>query len=445
MDMPQTKAAGTVAAITSIDASDARAIEAAIDSEELTALVLELCNIPAPVGHEARAGQFVYDWLRKEGFAPRKVGMVENRFNVIGRYGGRGDGPNVLFTAHLDTQSPLYDDTDRYVFKAETVADPQWLTAWLEDGIFKGYAATNDRGPLACTLIAAKALKKAGYDLSGTLYLTACPGEIGPEPAEECQGVNFLGKEIGALYMLTHGGVAPDYVITAEGTDFGVNWVGCGYAYYRITLTGEQVFTPLLEHPRSSSEHPNPIVRMAGLIEALQRWARDYDRRFRYESTGGTALPRVQIGAIRGGNALSMGAGTEVCSLYVEVILTPAQTIGGVDRELKAALREAGFDRNLSVEPYVVRHGFEADAIAVAPIHQALNRAHQLTRGEPIAIAAPFHSSMWRDHNVFNMNRIPAAVMGPGRWQPTPAEFASCAKIYALAALALCGKACEPV
>jgi hypothetical protein len=184
---------------------------------------------------------------------------------------------------------------------------------------------------------------------------------------------------------------------------------------------------------------------MTGLIEALQRWARDYDRRFRHESAGGTALPRVQIGAIRGGNALNMGAGTEVCSLYVEVILTPAQTIGGVDRELKAALREAGFDRNLSVEPYVVRHGFEADAIAVAPIHQALNRAHQLTRGEPIAIAAPVYSSMWRDHNVFNMNRIPAAVMGPGRWQPTPAEFASCAKIYALAALALCGKASGPV
>jgi len=179
---------------------------------------------------------------------------------------------------------------------------------------------------------------------------------------------------------------------------------------------------------------------MAGVIEALQRWARDYDKRYRYESAGGTAIPRVQIGAIRGGNAGNMGGGTEVCSLYVEVILTPGQTIAAVDRDLKIALRGAGFDRNLSVEPYVVRHGFEADAASVAPIHQALDRAHQLTRGGPIAIAEPVYSSMWRDHNVFNMNRIPAAVMGPGRWHPTPAEFASCAKLYALAALALCGK-----
>jgi acetylornithine deacetylase/succinyl-diaminopimelate desuccinylase-like protein len=442
MAVTEPTATGAISALTtSVDADDARAIEAAIDEDELTALVLELCNIPAPVGREEQAGKFVYDWLGKEGFAPRKVGMVENRFNVIGRYGGRGEGPNVLFTAHLDTQSPLYDATDRYVLTPETIADPQWLTAWLDNGSFKGYAVTNDRGPLACTLIAAKALKKAGYDLSGTLYVTACPGEIGPEPAEECQGMNFLGKEIGALYMLTHGGVAPDYVITAEGTDFGVNWVGCGYAYYRITLTGEQVFTPLLEHPTSSDQHPNPIVRMTGVIEALQRWARDYDKRFRYESAGGTAIPRVQIGAIRGGNPMNMGGGTEICSLYVEVILTPGQTIAGVDRDLKAALRGAGFDRNLSVEPYVVRHGFEADAAQVAPIHQALNRAHQLTRGGPIPIAEPVYSSMWRDHNVFNMNRIPAAVMGPGRWNPTPAEFASCAKLYALAALALCGRA----
>jgi formylaminopyrimidine deformylase len=441
MTMTDLTPATAISAMTSsIDTGDARAIEAAIDTDELTALVLELCNIPAPVGREAKAGQFVYEWMLKEGLVPRKVGLVESRFNVIGRHGGRGDGPNVLFTAHLDTQSPMYDETDRYVLTPQTAADPQWLTAWLDDGVFKGYAVTNDRGPLACTLIAAKALKKAGYDLSGTMYVTACPGEIGPEPAEVCQGVGFLGKEIGAAYMLTHGGVAPDYVITAEGTDFGVNWVGCGYAYYRITLTGEQVFTPLLEHPQSAA-HPNPIVRMTGVIEALQLWARDYDRRFRYETAGGIAIPRVQIGAIRGGNPGNMGAGTEVCSLYVEVILTPGQTIAGVDRDLKRALRAAGFDNGLSVEPYVVRHGFEADAAAVAPIHKALDRAHQLSRGAPIAIAEPVYSSMWRDHNVFNMNRIPAAVMGPGRWHPTPAEFATCAKIYALAALALCGQA----
>ncbi len=47
---------------------------------------------------------------------------------------------------------------------------------------------------------------------------------------------------------------------------------------------------------------------------------------------------------------------------------------------------------------------------------------------------------MWRDHNVFNMNRVPAITTGFKRWRPTPDDMAKSALIYALTALALCGK-----
>ena len=421
-------------------AATQQAIAAAIDRDELVKLVLDLCNIPAPIGRGREAGDFVHDWMAREGFAPVRAGLTADRFNVIGRHGGRGDGANLLFTSHLDTESPLYDENDRYALRPGTAADPQWLSAWLEGDVFFGHAVGNDRGPMACFLMAAKALKKAGIDLSGTLYLTACPGEIGPEPAEQFQGPAFLGKEVGAQYMLTHGGVAPDFAIACEGTDHGVNSVACGYAYYRITLYGDAVFTPILEHPAASASHPNPIVRMAPAIEVLQAWSRDYETRHRFESAGGTAVPKVQIGAVRGGNPHTLGAGSEVCSLYVEVILTPAQTIAGVDRELKAAFRAAGI-ADLHVEPYVVRHGFDADPAQVRPLFQALDHAHQLVRGAPIAPSAPVYSSMWRDHNVFNMNRIPAVTMGPTRWRPRIADLLQCTQMYALAALAICGRA----
>jgi acetylornithine deacetylase/succinyl-diaminopimelate desuccinylase-like protein len=414
-------------------------ISAAIDRDELVKLVLDLCNIPAPIGTGAEAGQFVFDWMAREGFSPRKAGLVEERFNVIGSYGGKGTGPNLLFTSHLDTESPLYHADDRYGLKPGTAEDPQWLSAWLEGEQFFGHAVGNDRGPMACFLMAAKALKKAGLDLSGTLYLTACPGEIGPEPAEEHQGPSFLGKEVGASYMLAHGGVAPDFAIAAEGTDYGVNWTACGYANYCITLYGDGVFTPLLDHPADSRAHPNPIVRMAPAIEVLQNWARGYEARNRYEGPGGTAIPKVQIGAIRGGNARSLGAGSEVCSLYVEINLTPRQTIAAVDRDLKSAFREAGLG-DMSILPFVVRHGFEADAAEVEPLRQALDAAHRAVRGGPIPISAPVYSSMWRDHNIFNMNRIPAVTMGPTRWRPTISELVECTRLYALAALSLCGR-----
>lgn len=430
----------SISAPSAADHADAAAIFAAIDRDELVKLVLDLCNIPSPMGTGAEAGQFVFDWMGREGFRPRKAGLVAERFNVIGSYGGGGGGPNLLFTSHLDTESPLYHSDDRYSLRPETAADPQWLGAWLEGDVFFGHAVGNDRGPMACFLMAAKALKKAGIDLSGTLYLTACPGEIGPEPAEEHQGPAYLGKEVGAVYMLTHGGVAPDFAIAAEGTDFGVNWVACGYANYRITLLGSAVFTPLLEHPAASREHPNPIVRMAPAIEILQRWARTYEVENRYEGPGGTSIPKAQIGAIRGGNAISMGAGSEVCSLYVEINLTPAQSIADVDRSLKSAFRDAGLGEVL-IEPIVVRHGFEADQVKVEPCRRAFDLAHRAVRGQPIPISAPVYSSMWRDHNIFNMNRIPAVTMGPVRWRPSIDDLLACAKIYALAALNLCGRA----
>ena len=415
------------------------AVCAAIDRDELVALVLALCNIPAPVGTGGAAAQFVFDWMAREGFAPRKAGLVESRCNVIGRYGGLGDGPNLLFSSHLDTESPLYHPDDRYSVRPETVADPRWLGAWLEGETFVGHAVGNDRGPMACFLIAAKALRTAGIGLSGTLYLTACPGEIGPEPAEEHQGPAFLGKEVGAQFMLNHGGVAPDFAIAAEGTDFGVNWVACGYTNYRITLHGEAVFTPMLEHPADSRQHPNPIVRLAAAIEVVQAWARDHETRHRYEGAGGTAIPKVQIGAVRGGNARSLGAGSELCSIYLEVNTTPVQRMGDVDRSLKAAFRSAGLGR-VEITPYVTRPGFEADAGEVEPLRAALDQAHAAVRGTPIPISAPLYASMWRDHNVFNMNRVPAVTMGPVRWQPSIEDLVQCARIYALTAIGLCGR-----
>jgi hypothetical protein len=89
----------------------------------------------------------------------------------------------------------------------------------------------------------------------------------------------------------------------------------------------------------------------------------------------------------------------------------------------------------------VVRHGFEADAQEVGPLVSAVDMATQLGLGHPVQLAAPVYSSMWRDHNVFNMHRIPAITTGFKRWRPTPRDLVDSALIYALTALAICGRA----
>lgn len=430
-----------VSAPHAVSEADRAAIAAAIDVNELTQLALDLGNIPSPAGHELAAGNFVHDWMQREGFNPRKVGATPERNNIIGTWGGRGPGRNLLFTAHLDTEAPTWDpDLDAYKFRPETLNNREWQECWLEDGVLYGYPIANDRGPMSCFLMAAKALKTAGIDLSGKMYLTACPGEIGPEPIEEHRGLAYMGKDIGAHYLFHHGGVAPDYAIAAEGCDFGLTWVGCGYAVFRIKLLGEAIFTPLLTHPEDPADHPNPIYRLGGLIAALNRWGRDYQGLNTYESPGGIAVPKTQIAAIRGGVPYAFGAGTEVVNVYLEVGMTPRQTVTDILHQLEALVREANLGE-VEIEPVVARHGFEADAEAVAPLVGAVDAATRLTLGRPVERAASVYSSMWRDHNVFNMQRIPAITTGFKRWRPTPQDLFDSTVIFALTALAVCGKA----
>lgn len=416
------------------------AIVACIDRDELVDLALNLGNIPAPSRSEAAAAEFVHGWMAREGFAPRKVGATPERPNIIGEYGGRGTGANLLFTAHLDTESPSgIAHQDRFRYRPTTLADPEWTQCWVEDGRLRGYPISNDRGPMSCFLIAAKALKRAGIGLAGKTWITACPGEIGPEPIEEYEGVGFLGKDIGAHYLFHHGGVAPDYAIAAEGTDFGLTWNGCGYALFRIRLYGQGVFTPILEAPEDPCAHPNPIYRLGPAIAALHRWCRAWEAASILDLPGGRMVPKLQIASVRGGVPFDFGAGTEVCALYLDVILNARQKAADAYHGIVAAMREVDVE-SFDVEPVVVRHGFEAPDDAVAPLAGAVDAATRLARGAPVERAHPVYSSMWRDHNVFNMHRVPAVTTGMPRWRPTADDMVSSALIYALTMLSICGR-----
>lgn len=440
-DRPDPPFADPAHAPYAVSEAERAAIAAAIDTDELVQLALALGNIPAPSRSEAAAAQFVYEWMEREGFRPRRVGATPERPNIIGEYGGHATGANLLLTAHLDTESPSgIAHQDRFRYRPATLADPEWTRCWQDaDGRLRGYPISNDRGPMSCFLIAAKALKKAGITLAGKAWLTACPGEIGPEPIEEYEGIQYLGKDIGAHYLFHHGGVAPDYAIAAEGTDFGVTWNGCGYALFRIRIYGRGVFTPILDAPENPADHPNPIYRLGPVIDAVHRWGMAWEAASVLDTPGGRVVPKVQIASVRGGAPMDFGAGTEVCALYVDVTLNPRQKAAQAMHGLVAAMRRVaveGFD----VEPVVVRHGFEAVDGEVAPLVGAVDAATRLARGGPVERAHPVYSSMWRDHNVFNMHRVPAITTGMPRWRPTPADMTSSALVYALTMLAVCGR-----
>ena len=111
--------------------------------EDLTKLGLDLGNIEAPLGKERDAGNYVYDWMARQGFRPERVGAYEDRFNVIGRVIGSGGGLSLSFNSHLDTIMSR-TDTSRFMDAADRI----YHETWLEDGKLYGYPLVNCKGPM---------------------------------------------------------------------------------------------------------------------------------------------------------------------------------------------------------------------------------------------------------------------------------------------------------
>ncbi|WP_256760114.1 M20/M25/M40 family metallo-hydrolase [Cohnella sp. WQ 127256] len=405
-----------------------------ITEEELTKLILELCNIPSPYGFEKEAGDYVYNWMKHEGFAPRRVGLSEERFNVVGKLKGAGGGKSLLYSSHLDTAGPSGSSLDSWMYR--DLENPFWHSAWLENGIFYGQGVENDKGPMACFLLAAKAIKEAGVPLLGDLYLTACPGEMGQEPVDEFSGLSYVSKETGAEYMMVHGGIMADYGVAAEGTDFGISWVEAGKAFFKITIQGKGIYTPVIRHTTQLNEHLNPIVKAAALIPNLTKWAMEYEEKYTRVYRGGTIIPKVQIGAIKGGHPHFIIGGSDTCTLYLDCRILPGMVPAEVAEQLRSVVVDSGVEAE--VELFLFRQGYEADFRQVTPFVDIIKESHQGVFANELKMSAPVFSSMWRDHSVFNEYGVPSVTYGPSRQTPSLVELMRCAQSYASIALDVC-------
>ena len=379
-----------------------------IDADELIKVTLDLANIDSPTGSEGPVADYVYDWLVREGFDARKVALYPERPNVLATIPGESSGRSLCFNSHMDTT--VHKDewwTTRHA------ADPIFHAGWREDDVLVGNGVCNCKGPMATWLLAAKAIKDSGAKLKGDLLLMAVVGEIGLEPVDEFQPPDYIAKEAGTRYAITHGGVT-DYALVSEGTDFGIVGVEAGKAFFKITVFGSDltIYTPYIERPTPIEESPNAIVRMSKLIERIETWAYEYEQQNRYECTSGTVVPKVNFGAIRGGVPQKITKTVQQCAIYLDVRITPKQEPLDIREDLRRIMRDAGLDGE--VELYVYRPGFEVDEKKGAPLREAIAHAHSSVVGGELQLGPVSTSSMWRDLNCFNEMRIPSYTYGPG-------------------------------
>ena len=411
---------------------------ASIDPQEVVDLALALGNIDSPTGSEGPAGEFVFDWLAANGFEPRRYALVEDRINVAARIDGTGGGYSLIFNSHLDTT--LRPDA---AWSARDPLDPLYHSAWLEGDEIFGDGVVNDKGPMAAFLVAAKAIRAAGYPLKGDLWVSAVAGEISREPVEEWQGPGYLSKDLGARFMVTHGVVA-DYALVAEGTGFGIVGIEPGKAHFKVTVVTDtpRFYTPYLPRPTGLADAPNAIVRAAAVIEAFERWAYEYEQRNTYRGPNGTIVPKASVNAIRSGYPFNLTSAPQVCSFYVDTRVLPGANPMDVRDELRGLLREAGVEG--SVELFLYRPGFEVRG--AERLIEAVRRCHDQVFDRPPAIVGDPVTSMWRDTNAFNELGIPAISYAPraashaARKALKVKDLTDAALVYARIAMDLCNQ-----
>ena len=412
-----------------------------VTEKELVELAVEMGNIYSPAGHEKHLGEFVFNWLKSQGFEAFMQEVVKDRNNVVGSTRGRGGGSSLLFNSHLDCD--VGGPGEEWAFSNPNL--PQNKKAWVEDDRIFGKAVLNDRGPMAAFMIAAKAIKDSGVRLKGDLLLTTVVGEIGMAPVDEFQGTQYLGKGLGSRHLVNHGVVA-DYALVAETTDFGITWAEAGVAYGKITLHGETIYTPRSYRPERIEDHPNAIVKMAHIIQLLEGWAAQYEKENIYRFAGGEIVPKVVVGAIRGGIPYKPYMTSGICSIYLDVRLPPGKSILQVKHQLGQLVRSLNMEADIQI--YLYRPGYEGENVSgiVKSVEDAYSK---ICKKKPGKVPTPV-TSMWRDINIFNEVGIPAITFGPPRCSAEEldrskgkflrkGDLLNAAKIYALVALDICG------
>ena len=176
--------------------------------------------------------------------------------------------------------------------------------------------------------------------------------------------MQYESKGFGTTWLVDRGYTA-DYAVIAETTDFSASWVQCGATYFKVSLSGRNMYTPRLVRPEQLADHPNAIVRAAAVIQAIESWAIEFEARRTTETSSGTMAPKAQVGAMRGGLPWRPNRSSTYAALYVDVRTLPGEDVGPIHRELTEVVRSV--DPGATVEIYMSKSGHAASDEAIAP------------------------------------------------------------------------------
>jgi acetylornithine deacetylase/succinyl-diaminopimelate desuccinylase-like protein len=422
-----------------VNAEAAKQVLAHIDSDELAQLACDLTNIPSPTGQEKAVAEFILNWFDANGLKAVRQEVEVDRPNAVGILKGSGGGLSLSFNGHTDTSFTGTDADLRMVARVEPESE---LKGSIRGDKVRGLGISNMKGGLAAFMMAGKALKKSGIRLKGDVILAAVVGEISRTPVGPWQTKEYRGEGVGTRHLLTHG-MHSDYAVVADGSDLNIVWTQMGVVLVKITTFGKAEAAWGTSRVEQPMEKMNAIVRMTRIIDALERWADEFEKKYVYVSPTGPLYPKVNIGAIEGGAPYRPNYFPGVCSIYVDVRMPPQVRPVTIKHDIERALNQLDIEYDLELYKTLLGH----EGKGVEPLVQSAEEVHRHLFGQEIKPESPERASIWTDTNIYNEMGIPAIKIGPRgrRIGPRNEEIeidsmVKAAQIYALMALDICSR-----
>lgn len=383
----------------------------------------------APAREEG-AATFIGTKLREMGFAVTFHTKREGRPNIVGILEGAGCGPSLILNDHLDTY-PAGD------WGAWTMTGGHPFRPTRHGDRLYARGTSDTRGNLACTLLAARAIREAGVALKGTLkcVYTADEEKNGPD---------------GSIFMLDECGLDADYTIVCEPTGWTKpdgHW-GMGIAI----ANGGNFLVEIETHGvKSHLWRPdtgiNAVAKMARLLTVFETMMFSHTPA---RIAGGTP-PMAALIRVQGGVKREMQFTPDVARAVLAIVgILPGMTPESVMADIQAVIAaEVEKDPSLKVtaRPYpgalFVDGTLEQDEAANPTV--ALSRAYHRLLGEMPSI---YRKNAFNDTIRFAERGHAAITFGPGEdgWPPVNeyihiGKAVAATKILALTVLDLIGTA----
>lgn len=312
---------------------------------------------------EREIAAFARDWLLAHGVEAWLEEPAPGRPNAIGKT-GTGDGPTIVFCAHLDTVATA----------GMTIApfEPN-----IEGDRLYGRGSYDMKGSVAAVLGAMAAL--ATMDVKGTI-LSAL---VADEEYASLGAFDFVRRH------------TADACIVTEPSEGVLVLAHKGFVWARIVARGRAA------HGSRWDLGISAVGRMARIIEALERFDREALRQRSHPLTGPASL---HCATIAGGTGLSTYA--HECTLELERRTIPGETVEQVRDELETIVRESGEDA--SVECF-----FDRPPLVCAPDSHVAICVRDAVRATTGVVPPDSGVGYWMDAAVFGQAGVPTVNYGP--------------------------------